>query len=135
MNLDTPQTLPQFSTLAPFDYQFRTRLIFGPNSVAALGRMRSENPHLSVEQARHLTIWGIQRNENGTWSWKFDNYVRATTPYQFNLKDAEEIWMRIACPTLLVRGGESWTIEWEKYQRTRAFSSARLVTIQNAGHA
>ncbi len=32
----------------------------------ALARMREENPHLSVEQARHLTIWGVQRNENGT---------------------------------------------------------------------
>ena len=60
--------------------------------------MRAENPHLSVEQARHLTIHGIERNENGTYSWKFDNYVRATTPYQFNLKDAAEIWSHIECP-------------------------------------
>jgi pimeloyl-ACP methyl ester carboxylesterase len=100
----------------------------------ALARMRSENPHLSPEQARHLTIHGTRRNENGTYSWKFDNYVRATSPYQFNLKDAEEIWSQIKCPTLLMRGSESWTMQWEKYERTRAFRNAQLVTIRNAGH-
>jgi len=42
MNLETPQTLPQFSTLAPFDYQFRTRLIFGPNSVERAGELARE---------------------------------------------------------------------------------------------
>jgi pimeloyl-ACP methyl ester carboxylesterase len=100
----------------------------------ALARMRAENPHLSPEQARHLTIHGTRRNENGTYSWKFDNYVRATSPYQFNLKDAEEIWSEIKCPTLLMRGSESWTMQWEKYERMRAFRNARLVTIRNAGH-
>jgi pimeloyl-ACP methyl ester carboxylesterase len=100
----------------------------------ALARMRSENPHLSVEQARHLTIHGIERNENGTYSWKFDNYVRATTPYQFNLKDAEEIWSHIECPTLLIRGGESWTGDWEKDGRTKVFKNAEIVTIEKAGH-
>ncbi len=100
----------------------------------ALARMREENPHLTVEQARHLTIHGIQRNENGTYSWKFDNYVRATTPYQFNLRDASEIWGRIACPTLLIRGGESWTGDWEKDGRTSVFKNAEIVTIPKAGH-
>ncbi len=60
--------------------------------------------------------------------------MRSASPYQFNLQDAQEIWSRIECPTLLLRGSESWTIEWEKYNRTRAFRSAKLVTIQNAGH-
>jgi pimeloyl-ACP methyl ester carboxylesterase len=100
----------------------------------ALARMQAENPRLSAEQARHLTIHGSRRNENGTYSWKFDNYVRATSPYQFNLKDAEEIWSRIESPTLLIRGTESWTMEWEKDQRTRAFRNARMATIENAGH-
>ena len=75
-----------------------------PSIEEALARMREANPHLSLEQARHLTIWGIRRNENGTYSWKFDNYVHATSPYMFNLNDAREIWGRIRCPTLLIRG-------------------------------
>ncbi len=100
----------------------------------ALERMRLANPHLSADQARHLTVHGIKRNENGTYSWRFDNYTRASSPYMFNLKDAMEIWNRIRVPTLLVRGDESWAGDWEKDGRRGAFSSAELVTIPNAGH-
>ncbi len=100
----------------------------------ALARMREANPHLSVDQARLLTIHGVRRNENGTYSWKFDNYVRATSPYMFSLKDAMEIWERITCPTLVIRGRESWTGDWEKDGRTGAFRNAEIVTIDKAGH-
>jgi pimeloyl-ACP methyl ester carboxylesterase len=89
---------------------------------------------LSVEQARHLTVHGVRRNENGTYSWKFDNYVRARSPYKFNLQDAADIWSHITSPTLLVRGSESWTRDWEKAGRTRMVPNARLITIQKAGH-
>ncbi|MGH8014552.1 MAG: alpha/beta fold hydrolase, partial [Candidatus Binataceae bacterium] len=52
----------------------------------AMARMREANPNLNAEQARHLTIYGVRRNENGTFSWKYDNYTRATSPYMFNLR-------------------------------------------------
>jgi pimeloyl-ACP methyl ester carboxylesterase len=100
----------------------------------AMTRMREANPHLSEEMARHLTIYSVRRNENGTFSWKYDNYTRATSPYLFNLKDAMEIWSRIRCPTLLVRGDSSWAGDWERDGRLDAFRSAELVTIKQAGH-
>ncbi|HXW82787.1 MAG TPA: alpha/beta hydrolase [Candidatus Binataceae bacterium] len=100
----------------------------------ALARMRDANPHLSREQARHLTIWGVRRNENGTYSWKFDNYVHATSPYSFNMKDARDIWGRIECPTFLIRGSESWAGDWVKDGRFAAFKNAQTVTIEKAGH-
>ena len=100
----------------------------------AMTRMREANPHLTEEMAHHLTIYGVRRNENGSFSWKYDNYTRATSPYLFNLKDAMEIWSRIRCPTLLVRGDSSWAGDWERDGRLDAFRSAELVTIKNAGH-
>jgi pimeloyl-ACP methyl ester carboxylesterase len=100
----------------------------------AMARMREANPHLSDEMARHLTIYGVRRNENGTFSWKYDNYTRATSPYLFNLKDAMEIWSRIRCRALLVRGDSSWAGDWERDGRLDAFRSAELVTIKQAGH-
>jgi pimeloyl-ACP methyl ester carboxylesterase len=100
----------------------------------AMVRMREANPHLNDEMAHHLTIYGVRRNENGTFSWKYDNYTRATSPYLFNLKDAMEIWSRIRCRTLLVRGDTSWAGDWERDGRLDAFRSAELVTIKNAGH-
>ena len=39
----------------------------------ALARMMAENKHLSETQARHLTIHGVLQNEDGSFSWKFDN--------------------------------------------------------------
>jgi len=100
----------------------------------AMDRMKEANPHLSPELARHLTIYGVRRNENGTFSWKYDNYTRATSPYQFNLKDAMEIWSRVRAPALLVRGDASWAGDWERDGRLDAFRGAELVTIPNAGH-
>ena len=100
----------------------------------ALGRMREANPHLSQEQALHLTVWGVRRNENGTYSWKFDNYVHATSPYVFNTRDAREIWGRITCPTLLIRGAESWAGDWVKDGRFSAFRNAQTDTVEKAGH-
>jgi pimeloyl-ACP methyl ester carboxylesterase len=99
-----------------------------------LERMRLANPYLDDEQGRHLTIHGIRRNEDGTFSWKFDNYTHATSPYLFNLKDAAEIWGRISCPCLLIRGDESWAGDWEKDGRLSAFRAAEVVTIRKAGH-
>ena len=46
----------------------------------AFHRMQEENRHLSPEQALHLTQHGVNQNEDGTYSWKFDNYVRADQP-------------------------------------------------------
>src|SRR5207253_718398 len=53
----------------------------------AVARMRDANPNLTPEQARHLTIHGSYRDEDGTYLWKFDNYVRAASPYLFNMQD------------------------------------------------
>ena len=105
-----------------------------PSIAEALSRMRAANPHLSEDQARHLTIWGVRRNENGTYSWKFDNYVHATSPYMFNTRDAREIWERITCPTFLIRGSESWAGDWVKDGRFAAFKNAQTVTVEKAGH-
>jgi pimeloyl-ACP methyl ester carboxylesterase len=100
----------------------------------AVERMRDANPHLTADQARHLTIHGSYRDEDGTYLWKFDNYVRAASPYLFNMKDARSLWSQIPCPVLLVRGTESWASDPEKDGRATAFKDYKLVNIERAGH-
>jgi pimeloyl-ACP methyl ester carboxylesterase len=100
----------------------------------AVARMREANPHLTAEQAHHLTVQGMNRNEDGTHTWKFDNYVRAASPYIFNMPDAREIWSQITCPTLLLRGTESWATDPEQGGRASAFRNYRAVNIEGAGH-
>jgi pimeloyl-ACP methyl ester carboxylesterase len=100
----------------------------------AVQRMREANPRLSEAQAYHMTVHGTNRNEDGTYIWKFDNYVRAQSPYRFNVDDAREIWGRITCPTLLFRGTESWASDPEKDGRAQAFQQAKVVNVSGAGH-
>jgi pimeloyl-ACP methyl ester carboxylesterase len=100
----------------------------------AFKRMQDVNRHLSPEQARHLTQYGVNQNEDGTYSWKFDNYVRAEPPYEMTVGEIEELWARIACPTLLVYGTESWASDPQKDGRSRHFGNAKVVAIENAGH-
>jgi pimeloyl-ACP methyl ester carboxylesterase len=100
----------------------------------AVQRMREANPRLTEMMASHLTLHGTNRHEDGTYTWKFDNYVRASSPYDFNMADAREIWKRITCPTLLIRGADSHASDPEHDGRASAFHDRRVVTIANAGH-
>ena len=100
----------------------------------AVRRMQEENPHLSAEQARHLTAQGVNQNEDGTYSWKFDNYVRAWPPYDMRARDIQDLWARISCPTLLLYGKESKSGSPADDGRAAPFRRARIVGIDGAGH-
>ncbi|MBK9547178.1 MAG: alpha/beta hydrolase [Dehalococcoidia bacterium] len=73
----------------------------------ATERMVSANRHLTPELARHLTEHGVRRTDDG-YTWKFDNYTRAGSPYEFNMEDARDLWNQIRCPMLIIWGKESW---------------------------
>lgn len=105
-----------------------------PSLEAALDRMKSENSYLSDEQARHLTIHGISRNEDGTWSWKFDNYLNVWGAFDMPQKDLHAIWSAITCPVLMMYGANSWASNPEKDGRIAHFKSARVIEFENAGH-
>jgi pimeloyl-ACP methyl ester carboxylesterase len=100
----------------------------------ALARMQAENAHLTPEQARYLTVHGVSQNEDGTYSWKFDNYVRGFSPVDLTIDEQQSLWSRIACPTLLVYGKESWASNPEEDGRIRYFANARVVSFERAGH-
>ena len=101
----------------------------------AVARMEEENPHLSHEQARHLTIYGAHQNEDGTYSWKFDNYVRwGPGVGGLSNEDQHRLWGCITAPVLLVRGAESWASDPVLDGRIQHFQNARLVNFQGAGH-
>ena len=106
-----------------------------PSIEDAFKRMQEENPHLTAAQARHLTEHGVNQNEDGTYSWKFDNYVRAFPPYDMADRDIVLLWSRIACPTLLLWGKESrWASDPTADGRAAHFKHARVVGMDHAGH-
>ncbi|MCA8905703.1 MAG: alpha/beta hydrolase [Hyphomonas sp.] len=105
-----------------------------PNLETAYQRMKEENSYLSDEQARHLTIHGISQNEDGTYSWKFDNYFRVMTPYDLPQEQVEDLWGAIACPTLLLYGEKSWASNPAEDGRLQRFRNADVKLYSDAGH-
>jgi pimeloyl-ACP methyl ester carboxylesterase len=100
----------------------------------AFKRMQEENKHLSPEQARHLTQHGVNQNEDGTYSWKFDNRVRARAAADLTQTEIESLWAAITCPTLLVYGKESWASNPLEDGRAQHFKTARVELMEGAGH-
>lgn len=105
-----------------------------PTIEAAIGRMRERNEQLSVEQALHLTQHGVNRNEDGSFSWKFDPYLKDMLPGIVTDDDLPAFWREIACPTLLCLGLDSWASNPVKDGRIAHFRDARLVEFARAGH-
>jgi pimeloyl-ACP methyl ester carboxylesterase len=105
-----------------------------PNIEAAYERMKGENAYLTDEQARHLTVHGISRNEDGTWSWKFDNYLNIWAIFDMPREDLHAIWEAITCPVLMLYGADSWASNPEKDGRINHFQTARVAEYENAGH-
>lgn len=104
-----------------------------PTLKDAWQRMLGENAHLSPERARHLTLHGTIRNEDGSFSWKFDNYVRSMPP-DLTLAQPDELWSEIRCPTLLVYGADSWASNPAVDGRAAYFRHGEVTLIENAGH-
>ncbi len=105
-----------------------------PSLEAALERMKAENTYLTDVQARHLTIHGISRNEDGTWTWKFDNYLNIWGAFDIPPSELHAIWAAITCPVLLCYGADSWASNPEHDGRLQHFNSARVVEFADAGH-
>jgi pimeloyl-ACP methyl ester carboxylesterase len=100
----------------------------------AYARMRWQNPNLTPQQALHLTEHGVDRNEDGTFSWKFDNYVRAPGDPR-DLTDAfARLWPNITCPVLLVFGEETGSAQAYGPAELEPLGTAAVQVIAAAGH-
>jgi pimeloyl-ACP methyl ester carboxylesterase len=105
-----------------------------PSLEAAFKRMQEANRHLTPEQALHLTQHGVNQNEDGTYSWKFDNDLRVWSPYDMPQADIEELWRQIDCPVLLLYGTDSFIPSPAEDDRARHFRDVRIVGFERAGH-
>ncbi len=101
---------------------------------AAYARMKEENSFLTDEQARHLTVHGANRNEDGTWSWKFDNYLNVWSPTDIPYAEQEKLWQAVECPIQFFYGTDSFASNPEKDGRLKHFQNARVIEYEKAGH-
>jgi pimeloyl-ACP methyl ester carboxylesterase len=111
----------------------RRQLRIYPTVDDATQRMMEANRHLTPELARHLTEHGVRATGEG-FTWKFDNYTHAGSPYEFNMEDARDLWNQIRCPMLIIWGRESWGTRPGGPPDLSAFHDYRAVEIERAGH-
>jgi pimeloyl-ACP methyl ester carboxylesterase len=105
-----------------------------PSIEAAYARMKEENGYLTDERARALTLHAVSRNEDGTYSWKFDPYLHVWGVAEFPKAEIEALWQAITCPMLLLYGSDSFAINPERDGRMRHFNTARVIEYEHAGH-
>ena len=101
---------------------------------AAFARMIEENSYLTEAQARHLTLHGVTRNEDGTYSWKFDPHLNVWHVEDVADEFLHQTWAAITAPTLLLYGADSWASNPEGDGRLEHFENARVIEFENAGH-
>lgn len=100
----------------------------------AFERMQAENPHLRADQARHLTIHGTNQNEDGTYSWKFDNYIRNLGPTGISEDEIHKLWGKIECPVLLIHGKESFVSDPSSDGIADCYKNATVANFEGASH-
>jgi len=105
-----------------------------PSLADATARMQEANPHLSPEQAQHLTVHGANQNEDGSFSWKYDNYINVFQSAAMTPDLATELYGKISCPALLVYGDESDASNPALDGRAEVFQNVRVENIPDAGH-
>ena len=101
---------------------------------AAFARMIEENSYLTEAQARHLTVHGVNRNEDGTFSWKFDPHLNVWPVEDIADEFIHQTWAAITAPTLLLYGKDSWASSPLGDGRLAHFRNAEVIEFEKAGH-
>ena len=76
---------------------------------------------------------GLERREDGWWP-RFDVEVMMRTLAEADRRDYWQAWERIACPTLVVRGGDGSLSRADAEPMVARGRRARLVEVADAGH-
>jgi pimeloyl-ACP methyl ester carboxylesterase len=100
----------------------------------AAERIRERNSRLTPEQALHLATHGARQNSDGSFSWKVDPHQRARAPYRLTAENYIALWSQIRCPTLMLRGSESFLPDPQVSGLLAHLGQADLRTIEGAGH-
>jgi len=104
------------------------------NLEQAYQRMQHANPQLSKDKAFHLTLHGAIQQEDGRFSWKYDNYTYNFSAMGLSTDETISLWQNIACPVLLINATEG--LEWRTGQNgtLEHFADVQLLDVSDAGH-
>lgn len=90
-----------------------------------------------IEQIRSSLKHNVKQLPSGKWTWKTDKALRDPSRSR-EAPPTEYLWeciAKIACPALVVRGGESKVFAEETgVAMVNLMANARMVTVEKAGH-
>ena len=96
------------------------------------------NPARDPVLLRRSLLHNLHRLPNGKWTWKYDRRHRERPDLDRFDHEREDLWhgvSDIACPSLVVRGGNSDVLRDEDAEAlVRAIGGARWEVVPNAGH-
>jgi pimeloyl-ACP methyl ester carboxylesterase len=102
----------------------------------AVEYIRRGNPRQDLDMLRERVRHGLKRLPDGELTWKYAKGLRDMM--RAGRRDAVDLWeplLRIACPTLVVRGAESDILSADVAKKmTERLPAGRLVEIEGAGH-
>ena len=100
----------------------------------AYHRMQQANPQLTDAQALHLTVHGSNQNEDGSYSWKYDNYTHNFTPSGFDEDETIEVWRNVTARALILVAEDGLEHRIGHDGTEHHFASHELHVIKGAGH-
>jgi pimeloyl-ACP methyl ester carboxylesterase len=114
----------------------------GPAEAASMeefvDRAAAFNPLRSRESLRRSLAHSLRRTPEGRWTWKYDRRILERAPGTEAVAQRQALWdaaRAVACPTLIVRGGESEAfLDEDAAALASAMPDARWVRIDGAGH-
>jgi len=103
----------------------------------AFASARADNSRPPEALHRLRSDESLMRTGDGRYTYRYDRALRSSRALKF--RDPDTVWTcckRMACPTLIVRGGESDILAPAIADRmVQAIPDARLITIPGASHA
>lgn len=100
----------------------------------ALDRLAVQHPGIDREQlVRHLPELAVEGDDGGL-SWRLDPLHRTVSPVPFFVESFAAFAARVACPVLVVTGGEQGYRPPDEAERIAWFRDARVVDLPGAGH-
>lgn len=100
----------------------------------AYQRMQGANPQLADDQALHLTVHGSNQNEDGTFSWKYDNYTHNFVSSGFTQEEMFTLWQQIQSPVLILIADDGLEHRIGHDGTETFFADHELHEIADAGH-
>ncbi|HTE86193.1 MAG TPA: alpha/beta hydrolase [Dehalococcoidia bacterium] len=99
----------------------------------------AQNPRAAEADVRHRVSANLKQRDDGRWVWRYDGAGLAAHAPVDRMPSREEQWQmiaRIACPTLIVRGAESDTLQRATAERMlEVIPDCRLIEVARAGHS